>query len=147
MKEAHKEAKSLLMEYFDSIGFHHFVTIKEVVPNIHSDGCSRSGFCNAYILKYALDLYSNRGFDPSSIEKFSQDIERDYKMELPVGPPEIEFGDGTAPLLGGLGGALVGGMVAGPGGALVGGLTGAAVGGLAGSRNVRGFSRFESQFI
>lgn len=139
----HNKVLTVIQNYFRSLGFHRFCEITQTVPNVNVNICQRSGFCNAYILKYALALHENRNFNSSGIVQFANGIEKQYRHSLPLGKPEIDFGpgNGSAPLMGGLGGALVGGAIGGPTGALLGGVTGAAVGGMVASH-----SRSEAQY-
>lgn len=94
----------------------------------------KSGYCVAYIIKYAHDYLTGRQYNPSHIRRFSALIEKKYG---PLDPREadIEYGlfgegDRTGPtLLGGLGGAAVGGILTGSaGGALLGGIGGGLLG-------------------
>lgn len=92
--------------------------------------CERSGFCNAYIIKYALSWLNNVKYDPSGIIIFSKGIIKNYNKLL-RGSPEIEYdiSNSTAGLIiGGLAGAGIGGLVGGVPGALIGGAGGAALG-------------------
>jgi hypothetical protein len=140
-----------------------FYWIKELVEDVVMENCpDGSGFCNAYVLKYALDLHLDRDWNFSNIVQFAHDVEKHYKHLLPKSNPEVEFGGPGGPgglLVGGLGGALVGGALAGPGGALVGGLTGATVGGALGgagrgryfskegTRSISEYSRSETTYL
>lgn len=134
-----------LRSYFAKYGFTVFKQLTEEAPPVCNKGCIKSGFCNAYVLKYALDWHYGRKFNSSNIIEFVNGIEEDYQDLLPDGEPEVEFGPGDGMLLGGLGGVLVGGAVGGVGGALVGGATGALLGGALG--NVRNYSRADAMCI
>lgn len=106
-------------------------------PAVNMD-CMKSGYCVAYIIKYALDYLGGNQYDPSDIKRFAQAIQSEYGP-LDERNPDIEYGDGS-PLLGaGLGGLVglgIGGAIAGPGGALIGGLGGGVLGyGLGGGFN------------
>jgi hypothetical protein len=95
--------------------------------------CDKGGFCVAYVVKYAYDYLNQREFDPSEILRFSNMVEQKYGP-LPEMGKDVEYGPrGPDPrnlLIGGLGGAAVGGLLAGGPGLLVGGLGGMAVGSL-----------------
>lgn len=105
--------------------------------------CQISGFCNAYVIKYAYDVVL--GDEPSfkDIRRFAGKIEEYYGQLDPNGA-DIEYGlfdnqnndnQGRNVLIGGLGGALLGGALTGSvGGALVGGLGGGLIGGAASGR-------------
>lgn len=98
--------------------------------------CIEGGFCVAYVVKYAYDYLTgrleSRPFDGSDIRKFA------YKVEATYGPldpsnPDVEYGFLDEPanrnaLIGGLGGAAIGGLAAGGTGALIGGLGGGLLG-------------------
>lgn len=95
----------------------------------NNPNCLVSGYCNAYVIKYAYDYLLGKPFDGRDIKQFAACVENFYgKLE---GEPEIEYGDGNVfggILLGSLGGAAIGGLVGGGRGVLpgmaIGGLTG-----------------------
>ena len=94
--------------------------------------CAKSGYCNAYVLKYVIDLIYGNNIDLSNIREFMYEIENSYS--IPPGEPDIEYDvgfSGTGAAIGGGTGALIG-ILGGPVGVVVGGLTGALVGGVAG---------------
>jgi len=97
------------------------------------DAGFKSGFCVAYIIRYAYDYLTGQKYDPTNIRKFSTLLENKYKG-LDPRYADIEYGlfgdDATSGiLLGSLGGAAVGGLITqSPGGVL----GGAALGGLLG---------------
>ncbi|SNW62825.1 Hypothetical protein ORPV_921 [Orpheovirus IHUMI-LCC2] len=102
--------------------------------------CKAGGFCNAYVLKYALDYINGKQYNPSDIRRFMAWVEKNYT--LPEGSVEDEYStDGAllGGLLGGTTGAVLGGIAGGPvgflGGAALGGLGGATLGGLASGPN------------
>lgn len=101
--------------------------LSEAVPDLRNKNCVRSGYCNLFVIAYALAWLNREDFSPSKKEilMLQKQIVRDYT--LPEGLPEEEYGIG-GPLLGGLGGALVGGAVGGSTGALVGGIGGSMLG-------------------
>lgn len=105
------------------------VAVSYVVPE-NNPKCAKSGFCNAYVIKYALSWLKNVKYDPSNIIKFAKSIVKRHRYKL-TGEPDIEYGlNGTTTglLIGGLAGAGVGGLLLGWPGALIGGALGAAGG-------------------
>lgn len=97
-----------------------------------------SGFCVAYVIKYAYDYLNGRQFDPSGIMQFAGTVEKMYGP-LPEEGKDVEYGlfgnpnpdQGRNVAVGALGGALVGGLLTGsPGGVLAGGLGGGLIGGI-----------------
>jgi len=163
-----------ISKFFASLGFYNFHHLLDEVVDV-KPSCSREGgrrnlsrgmrhldiqqeegretissgdyggYCNAYVLKFALSVFEGAPFDGRNIERFAADTVRDYERYLPDGEPEIEYGDGA--LVGGLGGALIGGAIAGPGGLLLGGATGATLGALSDRSRVRNFSRHDSMCL
>ena len=94
----------------------------------------KSGFCVAYIIKYAYDYLTGQKYNPVNIRKLSTLLEEKYKG-LDPRYTDIEYGlfgndSGTSGvLLGSLGGAAVGGLLTQSPGGVIGG---AALGGLLG---------------
>jgi hypothetical protein len=123
-----------IIDFFKSSDFFKGYQINQIVnDNLveKNENCDQSGFCVAYVIKYAYDyIHNNKKFDPSNIMKFAKKIESSYI--LPPGNVDEEYGMFDNPwgptLVGGFGGAAIGALAAGPGGALVGG----ALGGLGG---------------
>jgi hypothetical protein len=116
-----------------------FPEYEYVVDENHPQQRSFKDFlCNAYVLKYAYDYVSGNPIEfeygentEDDIKKFAKAVEFEYGVLPDDEEPDAEFGyyDGSGILLGGLGGALIGGAVGGGTGALVGGLGGALLGG------------------
>ena len=99
---------------------------------INVEGCSKVGYCMAYVIKYVLD--QNKYDTPNDIQEFSQFIIDTYgPLE---GEPDISYDlspVAQGAIFGGLTGAAVGGLATGSvGGLLIGGgigaLGGAAIG-------------------
>ena len=107
-----------------------------------------NGFCVAYVIKFAYNWLNQNQYDPSDILKFARIIEHLYGP-LPENKADIEYGlfggspagydnrsdrGGLNPqgaLIGGLGGAAIGGLLTGSGtGVLIGGLGGGLLGGM-----------------
>ena len=106
-------------------------------PDVKSDHCPMSGFCNAYIIKYAYDYINDLPSDMDDIKSFASRVESEYPKL--IGKPDIAYGFLDNPqtrnsLIGGLGGAAIGGLVGGGSGLLIGGLVGG-IGGYALSGN------------
>ena len=85
------------------------------LPDVNQVGCVESGFCNAYVLKVALDYILGRDFDwnarnaKDSAMRFTSAVEKMYgKLS---GAPEAEYGFGGL-LVGGLVGTAVGYSIA-----------------------------------
>jgi hypothetical protein len=136
----------ILKGYFEKYGLE--------TKAIQHEKC-KEGLCNAYTLKYCHDWIHHREFNPTNISWFADDIKGKYKIKgkdqeifsnelIGIGGISSKS-DGV--LLGGLGGALVGGAVAGPTGLVLGGLGGALLGGAVSSGGVARHSRHESQFL
>jgi len=127
ISEVKKTIKRYLGIYFDfKVQRVTQVIVKgeEVTP-----GCERSGFCMAYVIKYAYDTVLNQPFDGSEIRRFASCIESKLGP-LTEGNADEEYGWLDEPqnrnlVIGGLGGAAIGGLVGGPTGFLVGGAVGA----------------------
>lgn len=103
-------------------------------PEQGGEQCLVSGYCVAYIIKYAADLFLNErergegGVDVSDIKRFAQWVKEHYQDQLPDSPPEEEYGrrgygrgyGGFGRGYGGFGAGLAGGLA-------MGALTGAAL--------------------
>lgn len=85
--------------------------------------CEISGFCNAHVIKRAVDYLLNQEYDPVFIKRYANMIETNYYV-CPHGEVEEEYGSLDRPLTG----ALVGGAI----GAGLGGIAGGPVGAVAG---------------
>ena len=117
------------------------IELDEILDEKNSDCLARgerTGFCTAYILLYAYSFINQEEFDPSDIRRFANMIEVNYGT-LPREGAERDYGlfgnpnpdQGRNMLIGGLGGAAIGGLLTGSGAGLVlGGLGGAGVGAL-----------------
>jgi hypothetical protein len=121
--------------YMPQISLH---TISNPAYTETNDKCTHSGFCMAYVTKYAYDYINDREFDPTEIKKWVRCVEELYGPLPPTQTPDVEYGlfdssSGQGALIGGLGGAVVGGAVGGGSGALLGGLLGGGAGYLMGS--------------
>lgn len=130
-KRLHAIIKTHIRKYLDQWlqGFE-FNDVQERVEGFNNPKCNKSGMCNAYVLKYALDCIDGMDFNGSNIEIFANNMIEKYKEKLTEGKEDIEFDfnpEGAA--VGGLGGAAVGGLVAGPVGMLAGAGAGALAGG------------------
>jgi hypothetical protein len=122
----------------NTVGLQFGIRIKKVNKDIApqdsdepKEGCSISGFCMAYVIKYAYDFLRGTVFDSTDIQRFAAKVESIYGP-LPEEGKDVEYDwtnqQATNTLLGGLGGAVIGGAIGGPTGALL----GAGAGGLAG---------------
>lgn len=104
---------------------------EEKTPN-----CDMSGFCVAYVIKFAYDYLNRRTYEPYEIRRFASMIEQTYGP-LPEEGKDVEYGlfgnnnpdQGRNMAIGAIGGSLLGGALAGPTGLLV----GAGAGGLLGA--------------
>ena len=68
----------------------HDVETIEFALDEKNEKCEESGFCNAYVLMYALAYLNGEDFNPKDVRKFVRKIEETYP--LPEGEPEIEYG-------------------------------------------------------
>ena len=68
------------------------VDFEDTVLDEKNPNCRTSGFCTAYVLKYALAFISGKDYDPHSIRKFVAHVERKFGP-LPKGNEEIEYGN------------------------------------------------------
>lgn len=120
------------------------IRVPHRAANVTSQGCDISGFCNAYVIKYAYDYLNKRTIDLTMIKSFASRIEEEYV--LAEGEPDITYGwlddpRNKALLIGaGLGagtGLLLGGGAAGLlGGAALGGIGGYTLGSLGTGRSL-----------
>lgn len=133
------EINQIIENYLDMyIDFDMYV-INEPAAIMSNPKCEnrniKSGFCSAYIIKYAYDYLNGLKYDSSEILRFATAVESIYGP-LNGGNEDIEYGlgDGINTRnvgIGALGGAALGGlMTGGAGGILAGGLAGGAIGGL-----------------
>ena len=108
------------------------IRVPHQAPNVTNKNCDASGFCTAYVIKYAYDYLNDQPTDLTMIKSFASRVEQEYV--LVGGEPDVTFGWLDDPrnrnLLIGAGlGALGGGLLFGGTGGLLGG---AALGGLGG---------------
>lgn len=126
----------LLTEYF-ALFFPDYLIYPvdfDLTPEQNED-CPISGFCVAYCIKYAYDYLLNQPINLTEIRRFAKMVEDSFDP-LDPNTPDVEYGpfdemsknQFTGVLIGGVGGAAIGGLAAGPAGALV----GAGLGGVAG---------------
>ena len=118
--------QSIIEKY---IGYH-VIRVPHQASNLTNPNCGgESGFCNAYVIKYAYDYLNDQPIDLTMIKSFASRIEEEYLLVR--GEPDITFGWLDNPtnrnaLIGGLAGAGIGGLAfGGLGGALLGGGVGA----------------------
>ena len=104
------------------------------LKKLKNEKCLKSGYCMAYVIKYGMDWLNSKPFDHSiNIRKFASAIEHHYGS-LPETGKDIEYGfldnpQGRNTLIGGLGGAAIGGLLTGSGSVvLLGCLLGAGAG-------------------
>ena len=135
------QESKMIEEYFDQFIDFDMYIIEAPIRNDQNNTCledgDESGFCVAYNIKYAYDYLNGRVYDPSHIMKFSNLIEQKYG-KLPEEGKDVEYGwfgnnnpnQGRNALIGGVGGAVIGGAVGGPGGLVAGGIGGSLLGSL-----------------
>jgi len=127
------QVNKLIKDYFKNYLDFDLYSFDYPIYDVKNSKCKHSGYCVAYIIKFAYDIINNKGVDLSDIRKFANLVETKFGP-LPYAGRDIEYGimgdtKGRNALIGGLGGALIGGAVTGQAsGALLGG----AVGGLGG---------------
>jgi hypothetical protein len=113
---------------FEVVDFKVDEELDEQNPDCTARG-DKSGYCIAYIIKFAYDYLNGFEFEPANIRRFVTKIERTYG-KLKEGNPDIEYGPDDGPSRGqkqaiGAGAGLLGGaLLAGPVGALALGGTG-----------------------
>jgi hypothetical protein len=110
-KHVQQEIRKHIKERFE--GEYELISMEVTVPDVSPPECKGipGGYCNAYVLKKAIDEQKGHKFDGNHILRFVHAVEHNYK-DLLTGPPDIEyFGSGL--LLGGLGLGLVGGAIIG----------------------------------
>jgi hypothetical protein len=117
---------AILTQYFRNTFECELLNINAPVIPEYNQNCFKSGYCVAYVLKYAYDYINGRDYDPSEIKRFVKCVETNYN--LPIGDPDIEYGKTESTLIGAAGGAVLGGIVGGPTGLVLGGLGGGAIG-------------------
>ncbi len=133
------QINNIIENYLDSyIDFDMYVLNTESYDQ-KNPSCDISGFCVAYVTKYAYDYVNNKKFDPAEILKFVSIIEDTYF--LIDENKDIEYGlfggnndnknQGRNTLIGGMGGAVIGSALTGgsAGGLIMGGLAGGILGG------------------
>lgn len=125
-KRLHAQIKTLVKEYILSSGTTRTVRELDIaVPHVNK--ChGKSGYCTAYVLKYAICRELGVEFTPE-IEGFIREVINRYPKPI-TDDIEYDFSP-MGGLVGGLAGGLIGGAVAGTGGALTGALLGGVVGG------------------
>ena len=130
------ELNLLLSNYLSKRGGYKLNTLNLTIPPIassHNKNCTKEGYCNAFVLKFILDLVNNKYFDMWDIRRFMYEIESSYTLPENT-EPDIEYDtefSGTGALIGGGAGALIG-AIGGPAGLLLGAGAGALIGGVAG---------------
>ncbi len=137
----YKQINKIIEEYMDMyLDFDMYDIDAQVIDNgnpICTSKGIKNGFCVAYVTKFGYDYLNGKIYDPSNILKFSRIVE-DLYGPLDNNYPDIEYGLFTGSgfnnrnaLIGGLGGAAIGGLVTGSGtGVLIGGLGGGLLGGI-----------------
>jgi len=120
-----------LAPFLDFTMYHiHNDIIEEKNPN-----CDVSGFCVAYVIKFAYDYLNGRTYDPYEIRRFANIVEQTYGP-LSAEGKDVEYGlfgndnpdQGRNVAIGAIGGGLIGGALAGPAGLLAGGIGGGLIG-------------------
>lgn len=94
--------------------------------------CRMSGWCNAFIIMYAVSSLTGRCYDPANVKRYASMIECCYPL-CPHSQPEVQYGGDS--LEGAVLGGLAGLAIAGPEGAVLGLLGGYAVGSMFGGGN------------
>lgn len=138
--EINQIIKKYLNMYFDF----EIIDVNQPVADPGNPICTAqgimNGFCVAYVIKFAYDWLLQRHYDPSDILRFSKAVETLYGP-LSDNKSDMEYGlfgnngggqlNTKGALIGGLGGAAVGGLLMGSGtGMLIGGLGGGLLGGM-----------------
>lgn len=125
----HTQCRLLIKQYMGKFGTFAERAIEEPIAH--------SGYCNAYVLKYALSLALGEEYEEGSIITFAREVEANYAV---TGPPELEYEFGGA-AIGAIGGLILGGAIAGPLGLVVGGAAGA----VAGDKLIKKHSIYDSR--
>jgi hypothetical protein len=82
----------LLELYIKTYTHYSFSSVSVMVPDVQPGDCENYGYCNAYVIKQVLDYKEGKMFDPSNIQEFAGQIERDYHSQLdPNLPVEVEY--------------------------------------------------------
>ena len=107
--------------------------IPETAPLVVSNNCQESGFCNAFVIKYAYDYLNKQNVDFDQIKSFCSCLEDRYVINESCPDKCYGFLDNPQVLgtgLGALGGAATGALLTGgsPAGVLLGGIGGGALG-------------------
>lgn len=125
----HSQIKTLVREYIKNNGLTHLEDIDHPVPSIHHVLKDQlSGYCTAYVLKYALAHFMGLSPDDGTITGFTREVENNYNTPL---TSDIEYDFSPSGATSGLvGGALVGGLIGGGPGLVAGATAGALFGGL-----------------
>lgn len=93
--------RELLQSFFSDLDFEYSTDIAYLDMKM-KQGCTQSGYCNAYVIKQVLDYKAEKDFDPSDIERFAAAIEKKYKHLLdPNSGPEVEYRNGRGGYHGG----------------------------------------------
>jgi hypothetical protein len=129
------QVNAVIEKYLDTFLNFQLYIIDDMVPQVYNPRCDVSGYCLAFVIKYAYDYLNRRPFDGSEIMRFSNLVEQMYGP-LPVEGKDVEYGlfgndnpnQGRNMVIGSVGGLALGGLLAGPGGALLGLGTGALIG-------------------
>ncbi len=129
--ELHRLIDESIQDYLNiSFNFKLYNINVDFDPEFNED-CDISGYCVAYIIKYAYDFLLDRSFDPYDIRRFANKIESEYEDLLDINEePDVEYGIFDDPRI--RNAAIAGGISALAGGLLGGSLASAAVSGLAG---------------
>jgi len=126
-------AKTLLNDYlqlYDSISFSQIDM--PAYGNNTNTRCNVSGYCTAYIIKFAKDVIDQNefSFDDFDAPSYADEIRETYSNVDPAVELDVAYGtDMSGTTLGAIGGAAIGGAVGGPVGMLGGALLGGAIGG------------------
>lgn len=128
LQRLHAEIKTIIRDYISRSGLKHLQDINLKVPSITKCGKGKSGFCTAYVLKYALCHFFGLDFDTGTITGFTREVENSYPSPS-YSDIEYDFSPGGM-ATGVLGGGLIGGALAGGPGLLAGATAGALVSGI-----------------
>lgn len=129
------QVNMMIEKYLETFLNFQLYIIDDVVQQVYNPACNISGYCLAFVIKYAYDYLNKRSFDGSEIMSFANVVEQMYGP-LPVEGKDVEYGlfgndnpdQGRNMLIGSVGGATLGGLAFGPAGLFVGAGTGALIG-------------------
>jgi len=129
------QVNAVIEKYLDTFLNFQLYIIDDMVPQVYNPRCDVSGYCLAFVIKYAYDYLNRRPFDGSEIMKFSNLVEQMYGP-LPVEGKDVEYGlfgndnpdQGRNVAVGVIGGSALGLALGGPTGLLVGGIGGGLIG-------------------